>query len=65
MGGHEKPIEGVDFLKRGELGQFADISGAWQERGGGVFEGGLIYQCNFWVVCNTFELSFEIKLLNV
>ena len=35
-----------DCLKRGRLGQFADLSGAWQERGGGgVFEGGLIPQC--------------------
>ena len=26
--------------KRGGLGQFADLRGAWQERGGVVFEGG-------------------------
>ena len=25
--------------KKGGLGQFADLRGAWQERGGGVFEG--------------------------
>ena len=30
-----------------ELGHFADLrgGGAWQERGGGVFEEGLIPQC--------------------
>ena len=28
--------------KKGGLGQFADLRGAWEERGGGVFEGGLI-----------------------
>ena len=31
--------------KKGGLGQFVDLRGAWQERGGGVFEGGLISQC--------------------
>ena len=32
--------------KKEGLGQFADLRGrgAWQERGGGVFEGGLIPQ---------------------
>ena len=40
-GGHEKPICRGDCLKRGGgLGQFVDSRGAWQERGGGVFEGG-------------------------
>ena len=43
-GFHEKTICSVDCLKRG-FGQFADLRGAWQERGGGVFEGGLIPQC--------------------
>ena len=34
----------------GGLGQFADLrgGGAWQEPGGGVFEGGLIPQCTLW-----------------
>ena len=27
--------------KKGGLGQFADLGGAWQERGGGGFEGGV------------------------
>ena len=37
-GGHEKPIyRGGNCLKRG-LGQFANLRGAWQKRGGGVFE---------------------------
>ena len=31
---------GGDCLKRGELGQFQDLRGAWQKRGGDVFEGG-------------------------
>ena len=28
--------------KKGGLGKFADLRGAWQERGGGVFEGGWV-----------------------
>ena len=36
-GGLEKTIYREDCLKRG-LGQFFDLRGAWQERGGGVFE---------------------------
>ena len=44
-GGHEKPIYrgggGLPKKKGGGLGQFPDLrGGAWQERGGGVFEGG-------------------------
>ena len=31
------------LTKKGGLGQFADLSGAWQERGGGVFEGGNVF----------------------
>ena len=27
-------------MKRGRHGQFEDFRGAWQNRGGGVFEGG-------------------------
>ena len=38
---HEKSIYRGDCLKREGLGQFVDLrGGAWQERGGGVFEGG-------------------------
>ena len=33
-------IEGGGLPKKGRLGQFADSSRAWQEREGGVFEGG-------------------------
>ena len=40
---------GGNCLKRGGLGQFADLrrkgGGPRQKRGGGVFEGGLIPQC--------------------
>ena len=32
-------IEG-ELPKKGGLGQFADLRGGWQERGGSVFEGG-------------------------
>ena len=31
--------------KKGGLGQFVDLRGAWQERGDSVFEGWLIPQC--------------------
>ena len=41
-------IEGGDCLKRG-LGQFADLRGAWQEKGGGVFDEGFIPQCTLWL----------------
>ena len=30
--------------------QFADLSGSWQKRGSGVFEGDLILQCTLYVV---------------
>ena len=35
----QKNIQGVDLPKKREIGQFADLRGAWQKRGGGVFEG--------------------------
>ena len=42
-------IEGGLPKKEGGLEQFADLRGAWQERGGGgVFEGELIPQCTLW-----------------
>ena len=31
---------GGRIVQKGGLGQFADLRGAWQERGGGVLEGG-------------------------
>ena len=37
-GSQKKNIEG-GLPKRGGLGQFSDLRGTWQERGGGVFEG--------------------------
>ena len=37
---HEKPIYREELLKKGGLGQFPDLGGAWQKKGGGVFEGG-------------------------
>ena len=37
----ENQYRGGDCLKRGGgLGQFANLRGVWQERGGGAFEGG-------------------------
>ena len=44
----EKPIyRGRLPKKGGGLGQFVGLwGGAWQEREGGVFEGGLIPQCS-------------------
>ena len=36
----EKLIYRGVLPKKGRLGQFVDLRGAWQERGGGVFEGG-------------------------
>ena len=38
-GGLEKWYVG-GIAWKGVLGQFVDLRGAWQERGGGVFEGG-------------------------
>ena len=38
FGGSQK--EGGGLPKKRGLGQFADLRGAWQERGGGVLEGG-------------------------
>ena len=29
----------ADYLNGGRLGQFADLRGTWQKRGGGAFEG--------------------------
>ena len=56
MGDHEKPIWRGDCRKMGWLGQFVDLRGAWQERGGGVFEGewggGLTPQCTLWLYVN-------------
>ena len=39
-GVHEKAIWSGGLPERGGLGQFGDLRGAWQERGGVVFEGG-------------------------
>ena len=36
QGGHEKSIYMGKLPKKG-LGQFADLRGSWQKRGGGVF----------------------------
>ena len=41
--GHKKPIWRGDCLNRGGGGgleQFVDSRGIWQERGGGIFDGG-------------------------
>ena len=47
-GGSRKTNKEGRLPKRGGggLGQFADLRGALQERGGGVLDGGLIPQCN-------------------
>ena len=41
-GGSQKTdgLEQGGIAQNMELGQFADLKGAWQERRGGVFEGG-------------------------
>ena len=33
-------LDRISTFRGGGLGLFADLRGAWQERGGGVFEGG-------------------------
>ena len=49
MASRKTNIEGVGCLKRGGGGAWAVFrfkgGGAWQERGSGVFEWGLIPQC--------------------
>ena len=43
-------LDRISTFRGGGLGLFADLRGAWQERGGGVFEGGggLRPQCTLW-----------------
>ena len=43
-GVHKKPIYRGELPKKGGLGQFADLRGAWQKRGGVFLSGGLIPQ---------------------
>ena len=43
----EKPIYREELLKKGGLGQFPDLGGAWQKKGGGVFEGGWCPYLNY------------------
>ena len=45
--------------RRWEL-QFADLRGAWQEGGGGVFEGGLIPQCTLCRCYKKKSLLFQV-----
>ena len=40
--------------KKGELGQFADLRGAWQERGGSIFERVGLIPCAHCVTENCF-----------
>ena len=47
-------IRGDCFKRGGGLDSLLIQGGAWQERGGGVFEGGLIPQCP---LCNILDLS--------
>ena len=65
----KKQYRGGELPKKGGLGQFADLRdglgqfanlrGAWQERGGGVFERGLIPQCPLWHLCNLLLIVCE------
>ena len=49
MGSSQKTdIEAGGLPKYRELGQFADLRGAWQERRELVFLRGLIPQCTLW-----------------
>ena len=49
--------------KKGGLGQFADLRGAWQERGGGVFEwGGGGVDTPMQTINTKFSRYFEICL---
>ena len=50
--------------KGGGLGQFVDLrGGAWQERGGGVFEGGgLIPQCPLCTPCKAERPPQDMEL---
>ena len=44
----ENQYKGGNCLKKRGLGQLTDVGwGAWQERGGGVFEGGLIPNAHY------------------
>ena len=36
--------------KKGDLGQFPDLGGAWQKIGGGIFEGGLMPLSKLWIL---------------
>ena len=49
---------------KGGLGQFADLRGeAWQERGGGVFEGRLIPQMHIMTIWKVFLNKIQFKML--
>ena len=54
-GGSQKNNIYGGLPKKGELGQFANLRGPWQERGSGVLEGGLIPQCTLWVIPKSFD----------
>ena len=42
-------LRGGGLLKKGELGQLADLRGGLRKKeGSGVFEGGLTPQCTLW-----------------
>ena len=47
----------------GDLGQFADLRGLGKKKGGGVFEGGLIPQCNY--VCNLGWYSVKMCIITL
>ena len=47
--------------KGGRLGHFTDLRGeAWQERGGGVFEGGLIPNA-YYALLSVLHKNFIVK----
>ena len=57
-------IEGGGLPKNGGLGQFADLrGGAWQERGGGVFERGWYPNAHYEPVYHNRTLPVIVVLL--
>ena len=54
--------------KKGQLGQFVDLGGAWQERGGDVFEGGVDTPmhtiCNNWWHDQVNDIAVKLNKAN-
>ena len=66
-GVHKKLIKRGGLPKKRVLGEFADLRGAWQERGGGLFdEGGWYPNAHYTIFlkkATTFQGFFSWKLL--